>query len=250
MLLPNGKYLIIDGQHRTIGCQQLFEKEPNAKIRVEFIIFPHVKDMELFADLWEYFNIGKPQRRGDIMKMWEDILTPLKELKADGRFSHSGTNNMIGESLALSAWWGRDNIPHCENAIKGDGLKNDIKNIPEKDIETIKRITDCIEYAFQAKTPENTFYSPAVYRMLFKLYHQNIGTFNEDEIKWAWKRNLLPHVVEINAAKGKLSSDDIKNLARKMLYLSNIGKRANGRRFTLKIEAEPDKKVDEKTKGE
>ncbi len=223
VVMANGKKLIIDGQHRLLGILGKIEDDPKYKATVFFIQFPETKDSELFADLWSYFNVGKPQKRADIIKMYMDIIPILKSMHDETRiqFGLKKCDTLIPMQLAVSAWDERFLSVGCRTPMSHSQFEQMMKDLTDKDHEAIVKMLQTFEYAFEKPQAGNLFYRQVNLRVLVRIYAQNLEQFGEEEIRKQWKTKLKPKF-GILLPGGQATNQQLKALARGLIDILNL----------------------------
>ena len=166
----NGKYQVIDGQHRLCALKALFTERKMLSYTVYVRIVDDIEDREAYLAI----NRGKPLSAKDILKVYDDGKSPFfSELRQ--QCSHYGAKNKLSFAEALYAYGYAKS--GCIYSKKEDVAKYvcDITNWE------CCRIAQCLGmvYASFGKDTSQYHYKAVIFRNIMRIFFDHYKEFTE-----------------------------------------------------------------------
>jgi len=174
VIKKNGKYEVIDGQHRITALEMLRDDFGVRNYNLVLMIFQEKASRKIYRQI----NLGKPLKMQDHLRALDNGKNPFFE-KLRPHFVHYNDGNLPKFEMILNALsYAKNGSPRAVKPFLIDRLFTNITEEDLKIIQTFSRALKNIDPFIPRQRQK--LYASSVYRNMFRIGYEN----NFDKTQW------------------------------------------------------------------
>lgn len=192
----NGKYRLLDGNHRFEGIKLYLDKYPENKVEIQLNYYEDLNEKQE-KEMYTRWNLGRKQSTNDFIQQHRHDIPLFKEFQKDfpcvvGVYP---TPQNISFYRLLSAYWSATIGENFAGGYSGNArdFVEKSKELDGGDIKTIKAFVKEFETSFGKLINQNIHAKSTPLSAIFRIWWDNLQTLKHYKIKEFFRSRLMNH---------------------------------------------------------
>lgn len=219
----NGKYRLIDGNHRFEGIKLYIDKYPDQKVQVQVNYYEGLSDKEE-KEMYTKWNIGSKQSTTDFIQQHRHEINIFKQIVSNGfpgRVTVYPSPKSISFYLLVGAYWTVTHGKEFSGGFSGTATNflSMAQGLKKADVDKMAAFVRDFQAIFGRLESRSMYAKSTPFTAIFKIWYDNLNkiTFNEMRQRFHSKLVMSPDVVNYSKQGGRGSTqqarkDFLKNL--------------------------------------
>jgi hypothetical protein len=199
-----GKYTILDGNHRHDALKEYFALNENRTVVIWMMVY-NIDTAEKIREKFIELNSGVKPSSDDLLQQHSKSNPFLMKLLRVNYISiYGGGKNPIKARVALTSYLNAIKPKFSITQHSSEDILRAIEDMQPSDINVIKNFLVDYEETFGVLSTGNTWLKTSIFQAMFRIWYQNLNVVPRDKMIFKF-RQLINHqrVIELSKLGGR-----------------------------------------------